>query len=472
MQAANSAMESRMRDKSPEKRLNAEKQRPEGVEAEKASVWRETEIGLLPADWDVMPLGGVATFTRKPRSLDLSQFDEVPFVPMAQIPENGSSIEGYELRAGEDITSGTYCEKGNILLAKITPSFENGKQVVLNDIPLDFSYATTEVYAFDAKPNFADQMFLFYYFRLPSVRADLAGRMEGSTGRQRIRKNTIAGYPIIIPPLPEQRRIASALSTIQEAIAAQEGVIAAARELKHSLMERLFTYGPGPDLPMTKETEAGEIPEHWNVLPLKQIATFTRKPRSVDLSRFDQIPFVPMAMIPDDGSKIEGYELRASDELSSGTYCEKGDILLAKITPSFENGKQAILNDIPLEFSYATTEVYALDARPELIDSWFLFYYFRLPKVRSELASRMEGSTGRQRIRHSTLSEYPVVVPPLSEQRDIAHALRAVQEVISAAEQRNVALGELFGSALEQLMTGQIRLGSRQSRFLGKVTDV
>ncbi len=71
---------------------------------------------------------------------------------------------------------------------------------------------------------------------------------------------------IPLPPLDEQRRIAAVLTAIQDAIAAQEDVIAAARAFKRSLMHRLFTYGPGRVPAETKETEIGEIPSHWEVV--------------------------------------------------------------------------------------------------------------------------------------------------------------------------------------------------------------
>ena len=62
------------------------------------------------------------------------------------------------------------------------------------------------------------------------------------------------------------------LGTIQQAIAAQDDLSAAAREIKRSLTQRLFTYGPGAEPVPTKETEIGEVPEHWEMVRLEVIA--------------------------------------------------------------------------------------------------------------------------------------------------------------------------------------------------------
>ena len=112
-----------------------------------------------------------------------------------------------------------------------------------------------------------------------------------------------------------------------------------------------------------------------------------------------------MESIPADGTSDCGFLLKSGGSISSGTYCEPGDVLLAKITPSLENGKQGV---VPTELSYAlamaTTEVFPLKSKPDLLDRGFLFFYLLYGPVRRDLASKMEGSTGRQRLPKHVLS--------------------------------------------------------------------
>jgi type I restriction enzyme S subunit len=297
--------------------------------------------------------------------------------------------------------------------------------------------------------------YLFYLFMAYDFDTFLDAYVKGST----LNKRKLQQLPIPLPPLPEQRRIAAVLNAIQDAIAAQEDVIAAARHFKRSLMQRLFTYGPGQEPSETKETEIGEIPVHWEVRSLGSVVDFTRKPKELDITEYESVPFIPMEMVPDTDIEISRFEVRTPADISSGVYCEPGDVLLAKITPSFENGKQGIVTgSIPGGFAYATTEVFPLKCIYGVSNRLFVFYLLKQDSVRQDLAAKMEGTTGRQRVPKPVVANYLLPIAPLHEQEEIADKLSTVDAKIAAEEDRKTALEALFKSMLHQLMTGQVRL--------------
>ncbi|MBC8264382.1 MAG: restriction endonuclease subunit S [Anaerolineales bacterium] len=417
--------------------------------------FKETEIGPIPVDWEVVPLQEAATFTRKPRGLNLADHEAIPFIPMALVPDNSTLIEQYELRPGDSIRSGTYCERGNILLAKITPSFENGKQGIVGDLPLDFAYATTEVYPIQARPGCLDQMFLFHFLRLPNVRADIAGKMEGSTGRQRVPRAVIENYPIPLPPLPEQRRIAHVLSAIQRAIAAQDDLIAAAREVKRSLMQRLFTYGPGPEPAPTKETEIGEIPEHWEVVRLGEVADKPQYGYTASASQHPVGPkFLRITDIQNGRVSWLSVPFCEIDERGLTKYrLEPGDLLFARIGAT--TGKTYLVTECPSSI-FASYLIRVRVKSERLLPGYA--HYFTNTETYWRQIDAAKGGRLKKGVNIPVLSSLLLPLPPLCEQHEISHSLSALDRKIETEEQRKAALQELFKSMLHQLMTGQVRL--------------
>ena len=212
----------------------------------------------LPDDWQVKPIHEAYSFTKKPRGLSVAVAGFVPFLPMDTIPIGRISVSEFEERLGSTLSSGTYIENGDLLVAKITPSFENGKQAIV-DWTKPFGFATTEVIPIQEIDGVGDKFFLFYLLLHPEIRSDLAGKMDGTTGRQRLSKGVLASRLIPLPPLPEQRKIAGVLGVVQRAIEQQERLIALTTEMKKALMQKLFTEGLRGE--PQKQTEIGLVPE-------------------------------------------------------------------------------------------------------------------------------------------------------------------------------------------------------------------
>lgn len=293
-------------------------------------------------------------------------------------------------------------------------------------------------------------VFLAFYLR--SIRRRLNDLASGSTFKE-ITKSTLLNVEIPLPPLPEQRAIAHILQTIQEAKFTRQREIDLERERKAALMDHLFTHGTKGE--SRKQTEIGEIPKSWETKLLGEVVTITKKPRELRYTDYSEIPFVPMELIPIGKLSSEEYILKSNEELTSGTYFESGDILLSKITPSFENGKQCIIQELPDGFGIATTEIIPIHEIESVTDRTFLFYYFLLPNVRTLLTGKMQGSTGRQRLNLDSLINLIVPVPPLSEQQAIGEIFYRFDRKIESLEKEVKHIDELFHAMLEELMTGK-----------------
>ena len=77
---------------------------------------------------------------------------------------------------------------------------------------------------------------------------------------------------------------------------------------------------------------------------------FLKKPKNLIFNNFKKIAFIPMNLIPNDKVILNHYIEKNPNTISSGVYFESGDLLLSKITPSFENGKQCIIKKCKEQF--------------------------------------------------------------------------------------------------------------------------
>jgi type I restriction enzyme S subunit len=396
------------------------------------SKFKQTEIGIIPEDWEVVKFEDAILNERiKVGKIKQQEYEKVGQCPV--IDQSQNYIAGYTDEADKQY-QGTLPV---IIFGDHTRVFKfvdfpfvvgaDGVKVILPDKN-----------RFDSK---------FFYYALLSLKIKSRGYNRH--------------YPLLkekeipLPPLSEQQQIAKVLSTIQQAIEHQDKIIETTRKLKKSLLHKLFTEGLNGE--EQKETEIGLIPKSWDVVRLGDASDFTKKPRTLNLLEFKKIPFIPMEMIPFEKLYINDYLLKSS----SGVYCEKGDILLAKITPSFENGKQGIVKNIPYDFAFATTEVYPLKPRNNL-DKLFLFYFLIKSNVREAMAGKMQGTTGRKRVPKEAVENTLIPFPPLPEQQQIAHILSTVDKKIEIEERRKTTFKELFKTMLHKLMSGEIRLKDRE----------
>jgi type I restriction enzyme S subunit len=408
----------------------------------------------FPKDWKVGLVADWFDFTGKPRGLDLSKNgDKIPFFPMEQIPLGRIHASEFTPKPLAELGSGTYVENGDLVVAKITPSFENGKQAIV-DIASDFAYATTEVIPMRGRKGESDTLFLFFYLLHPEVRSDLAGKMEGSTGRQRLSKTVLGDRLIPLPPLPEQRKIAHILSTVQRAIEAQERIIQTTTELKKALMHKLFTEGLRGE--PQKQTEIGPVPESWEVVMLSDVCRFqsggTPSKQRPDFWQ-GSIPWVspkdmkrPRLSDVEDHISQEALESGSKLAPAGSVFVVVRGMILAKTVP-------VALATVPMAINQDMKAIV-----PGIkLRSDFLLY--ALETFRENLFKKVGRSGhGTCTLMGHVVAAFKIPLPDMETQEAIASAIQNLERKKELHEQKRTSMQDLFRTLLHELMTAKTRV--------------
>ncbi|MDY0391870.1 MAG: restriction endonuclease subunit S [Candidatus Bipolaricaulis sp.] len=164
----------------------------------------------------------------------------------------------------------------------------------------------------------------------------------------------------------------------------------------------------------------------WRELPFSE-AVLINPP--VRLERGNRYPFVDMGAVSPGARYV--YATDEREFFGGGSRFQHGDTLMARITPCLENGKIArFCAREGSRVGYGSTEFIVIRGRPSVTDTEFAYYLTHWEEVRSYAVGQMTGTSGRQRVPTDALNHLTVPVPPLSEQRAIAHILGTLDDKI------------------------------------------
>jgi len=197
------------------------------------------------------------------------------------------------------------------------------------------------------------------------------------------------------------------------------------------------------DMASVSEKFRGIIEEEYAVVQEKGSGSFVSFGKAVEINPNVQLergrvyPYVDMKQINPDLHSVNAIE--SKEYKGSGSRFQPGDTLMARITPCLENGKIARFAS-DNQPGHGSTEFIVIRGKEGVTDNDFAYYLTRSPKVRSFAVGQMTGSSGRQRVPPDSLNKLEILLPPLAEQKKIAHILGTLDAKIELNRQMNKTL--------------------------------
>ena len=175
----------------------------------------------------------------------LTDTDLVSFVPMNSLGINRKGLELREERQLSDVSgSYTYFAENDVLLAKITPCFENGKLGIATGLTNGVGFGSSEYVVFRSN-GLVDPVYLYYFLIQPSFRQSGQAVMTGAVGHKRVPKEFVENTVIPLPDISEQKRIVAildqAFADIEQACAKTEQNLKNSRELFESYLQQVVS---------------------------------------------------------------------------------------------------------------------------------------------------------------------------------------------------------------------------------------
>jgi len=402
-------------------------------------------------------IGDAYAVTKKPRGLDRASLPTIPFAPMDSIPQNGAYMPEFTLKSPDQIASGTYFERGDVLIGKITPSFQNGKQALITELETPFGYATTEVIPLHALSDNHDSRFLFFYLLHPDVRHYVARKMEGSTGRKRVPEPVLLDLPIPNFELNEQSEIADALEAIMYAVMAEAACEKSAQDLKRTAMHALFTRGLRGEA--QKETEIGPMPESWRATHVAELATIKggkRMPKGVSLVREDTgRPYIRVTDFSNHGVREQGlmYVPHGYEEVIRRYRISSRDVYISIA------GSIGIVGQVPygLDDANLTENSAKIVVKGQDIVARYIMYALA-SQICQEQIRRVTSKNAQPKLALTRIEKLLIPFPTMKEeQREIVTILDAINSKIDLHRRKRAVLNDLFKVLLHKLTTGEIR---------------
>lgn len=380
----------------------------------------------------------------------LEKEQEYPYVGVADVTPGHRYVYAEEKRTYKG--GGAKFRDGDILFARITPSLENGKIAQYRTkTTTKKGMGSTEFFVFRDREGISDPNYIYYFALTDTVRKPAELSMTGASGRQRADLNVVRSIEMNPPTLSVQRKIAAILSAYDDLIENNTRRIAILEEMAQLLYREWFVHFrfPGHEDVEMVDSEIGLIPNGWEIKSISEAIEINPRP---SLPKGDN-PYVPMASLDTSTMLIHEFEM---DDRRSGAKFQNKDVLLARITPSLENGKTAFVQFLPTDDAVAVGSTEFIVLRSKTLTPEYVYLLARWEQFRDHAAKSMTGASGRQRVQVACFDDFLFAQPDKKILCDFTDKVSPVFRFIRLLADRNSVLEQMRDLLLPRLISSEL----------------
>ncbi len=421
------------------------------------------EIGALPEGWEVVRLEDVVDINKESRDPNKeTPNDKFLYIDIESVEGETGLVKTTKEILGKNAPSRArrVVHQNYIIMSTVRPYL---KAFALVPREYNNQICSTGFAVLSCKNEILPRYLLYTLFSKKVI--DQCNKMMMGGQYPALNQSQVAKIEIPLPPLPEQRRIAEVLGTVDSAIQKVGGAIERTERLKMGLMRRLLTQGIEHERFKFSKELGCEIPEEWEVKSLisavgEENNLIVAGPFGSNLKvedyRNDGIPIIRLQNIEygrfiDKDIKYTSPE--KAKELNYHSFV-KGDIVLAKLGDPI--GKTCIVPDF-LERGIVVADVVRIRIDERLLDKKYIMYILNSFYAFDQLTRGVIGTT-RPRVNLDQVRDLLVPLPPLPEQRRIAEILSAADRELELERRRREKLERVKKGLMNELLTGKKRL--------------
>ena len=255
--------------------------------------------------------------------------------------------------------------------------------------------------------------------------------------RQAILQKAIQGK--LVPQNPKDEPVSEFLATIKS----ERRKTKINNEIKnHILLSKI-----------NEDEKMFDIPYNWSWIRIIEIGIIN--PRNNNISDDKKVSFIPMKYISEKYNVKPIFEEKTWGEVKTGfTHFQNNDVVIAKITPCFENSKCAVMKNLVNGFGAGTTELHVFRTINKIIEPEFLYIFFKTPLFLNSGEKKMTGSAGQKRVPKEFIEQYPIPLPPLAEQKRIVkkvdNLMKLCNDLEKQVEESKINAEKLMQSVLQE----------------------